>query len=119
MLPPDFKAGLEYFFHLGHPEHRWEFWNNKAQSVLAFGSVIEASARLDHFIREACQWQAAPMPKIASAAADRDQTEIGPFHLRREGRLVHLDIAVDGRSYKDFLALWSSREAWDWGEQNT
>lgn len=117
LLPPDFKVGLEYFFHLGHPEHRWEFWNNKAQSVLAFGSVAEASVRFDHFIMEACHWEGKPNPKIGRADAERDQTEIGRFKLKREGRLVFLDIPVDGRRYKEFLELWSNREGWDWGEQ--
>jgi Uma2 family endonuclease len=37
LLPPETKVGLEYFFLLGHPQRRWEFWNNKARSVLAFG----------------------------------------------------------------------------------
>jgi hypothetical protein len=118
ILPPDFKVGLEYFFHLGHPEHRWEFWNNKAQSVLAFGSVAEAFARFDHFISEACHWEGKPKPKIAGDEIHGNQAEIGRFQLRRDGRLVFLGIPVDGRRYKNFLDLWSSREAWDWGEQN-
>jgi Uma2 family endonuclease len=55
IIPPEMKIGLEYFFHLGHPERRWEFWDNKARSVLAFGSSAEARARLDYFLTEACR----------------------------------------------------------------
>ena len=44
--------GLEYALFFGVPERRWEFWNNKAHSVLAFGSAVEARARLEHFVTE-------------------------------------------------------------------
>ena len=54
-MPPEIKLGPEYFFHLGHPERRWEFCDTKAHSVLAFGAA-EASARLDYFLTEACCW---------------------------------------------------------------
>jgi Uma2 family endonuclease len=118
ILPPEFKVGLEYFFGLGHPERRWEFWNNKAQSVLAFGSVKEAAARFDYFLAEACNWEGRQKPKSTSGG-DRDQAEIGRFQLRREGRLVYLDIPVDGRRHREFLTLWSSREAWDWGDEKS
>jgi hypothetical protein len=50
ILPAMTPVGLEYFFLVGHPDRRWEFWDNKARSVLAFGSSAEASARLGHFV---------------------------------------------------------------------
>jgi Uma2 family endonuclease len=116
IVPPEANVGLEYFFHLGHPERRWEFWDNKARSVLAFGSAVEASARLDYFLTEACDWESLPRPKISSMGEDVEQTEVGRFQLTRRGRLVHLDIAVDGRRHRDILTRWANHDAWDWGE---
>lgn len=117
LLPPQMKLGLEYFFLLGHPQHRWEFWNNKARSVLAFGSANEARARLANFAREAGNWEGISNPKISPLSADIDQTEIGRFQLLRQGRVVHCDVAVDGRRFQDLLGVWGKREAWDWGEE--
>jgi hypothetical protein len=117
LLPPDFAVGLEYFFHLGHPERRWEFWNNKAHSVLAFGSGTEARTRLDHFLAEAGRWEGMAKPKPAALGDDVERAEIGRFQFTRRGRLVWLDVAVDGRRYKELLRTWSRREAWDWGEE--
>jgi Uma2 family endonuclease len=117
LLPPDFAVGLEYFFLLGHPDHRWEFWNNKAYSVLAFGSPTEARARLDHFIAEACRWEGLPTAKPTSMSDDADRSEIGRFQFTRRGRLVWMDLAIDGRRYKDLLRTWTRKEAWDWGEE--
>jgi hypothetical protein len=118
LLAPEFEVGLESFFHLGHPERRWEFWGNRAHSVLAFGSAKEARVRLDHFLTEACHWEGTSKPKIAPVAADVEQAEVGRFQLTRAGRLVFLDVAVDGRLYKDLLKIWGKREVWDWGEEN-
>jgi hypothetical protein len=118
IVPPEMKVGLEYFFHLGHPERRWEFWDNKARSVLAFGSAAEASARLDYFLTEASCWEALPRPKIAQLASAVQQTEAGRFQLTRRGRLVYLDVAVDGRRHQAILTRWADRKAWDWGEEN-
>ncbi|HUY36306.1 MAG TPA: Uma2 family endonuclease [Pirellulales bacterium] len=118
ILPPEMEVGLECFFHLGHPQRRWEFWDNKARSVLAFGSAAEATARLDHFLTEACRWEALPRPKIAELAGDVRQTEVGRFQLTRRGRLVFLDVAVDGRRHQEILTRWADRNAWDWGEKN-
>jgi hypothetical protein len=117
ILPPEMEIGLEYFFHLGHPERRWEFWNKKARSVLAFGSPAEATARLAHFLTEACRWEALPRPKISQLAADVEQTEAGRFQLTRRGRLVFLDIAIDARAHREILTRWADRKAWDWGEE--
>lgn len=116
LLPSDFTVGLEYFFHLGHPEHRWEFWSNKARSVLAFGSAEEAKVRLDHFCAEASRWEGASPAKVGCMTEDIDQAELGRFLLTRHGRLVYLDIAIDGRLYNDLLRIWGQRDAWDWGE---
>lgn len=112
----EMKLGLEYFFLLGHPERRWEFWDNRARSVLAFGSPSEASARLDHFIAEACQWESLPRPKLSAMGYDVQQTEVGRFQFTRRGRLVFLDIAIDGRRHRELLARWANKNAWDWGD---
>lgn len=77
LVPPEINLGLEYFFHLGHPERRWEFWDNKARSMLAFGSAAEARARLDYFMTEACRWESLPGAKISQLADDIEATEIG------------------------------------------
>jgi Uma2 family endonuclease len=116
IVPPEMAVGLEYFFLLGHPERRWEFWNNKARSVLAFGSPAEATARLDHFVTEACQWQALPRPALSPMADDVQQTEVGKFQFTRRGRLVFLDLAIEGGRHREILATWADRDAWDWGE---
>jgi hypothetical protein len=118
ILPPETEVGLECFFHLGHPERRWEFWDNKARSVLAFGSSAEASARLDHFLTEACRWEECSRPRISELASDIQQTEAGRFCLTRRGRLVFLDVAVDGHQYQRILTTYADRTAWDWGEEN-
>jgi len=118
ILPPEMHIGLEYFFHLGHPERRWEFWDNKAHSVLAFGSAAEAIARLDHFVTEACRWESLPRPRISQMADDVQQTEAGRFQLTRRGRLVSLDVAIDGRRHQEILRRFADRDAWDWGEES-
>jgi hypothetical protein len=46
-----------------------------------------------------------------------DQAEAGRFLLTRQGRLVTLSIAIDGRLYRELLATWADRQAWDWGEE--
>ena len=116
IVSPKTNVGLEYFFHLGHPERRWEFWDNKARSMLAFGSAVEARARLDHFITEACRWESLSRPKISQLAEDIEQTEIGRFQLTRRGQIVLLDVAIDGRRHRDILTRWADSDCWDWGE---
>jgi hypothetical protein len=115
IVPPETKLGLEYFFHLGHPERRWEFWNNRARSVLAFGSGTEANARLDNFIAEACRWESAPRPKLSEMADEVVQTEVGKFQFTRRGRLIFLDVAIDGRRHREILTRWGNHDAWNWG----
>jgi hypothetical protein len=84
--------------------------------VLAFGSNAEAHARLEHFVKEASQWEGIAHPKISAMSADVEQSELGRFQLTRQGRLVFLDVGINGRRYKDLLRTWSRRECWDWGE---
>jgi hypothetical protein len=42
--------------------------------------------------------------------------EVGRFRLTRRGRHFHMDVAVDGRKYRELLREWTQHEAWDWGE---
>ncbi len=118
IVPQELKIGLEYFFHLGHPERRWEFWDNKARSVLAFGSSAEAHARLGHFATEACRWESLPRVTISQMADDIEVCEAGRFQLTRRGRLVFLDVAIDGSRHTEILTRWSDRNAWDWGDRS-
>ena len=115
-MSPETTLGLEYFFLLGHPGRRREFRNNKARSVLAFGSPAEASARLDHFLTEACRWEALARPTLSSLAGDVQQTKVGKFQFTRCGRLVFLDVAIDGGQHREILTTWANRDAWDWGK---
>ncbi|HQU43880.1 MAG: hypothetical protein B7Z73_09495 [Planctomycetia bacterium 21-64-5] len=111
IVPPEINVGLEYFFHLGHPVRRWEFWDNKAHSTLAFGSPVEARARLEHFVTEACRWESLPRPKTSQLADDIEQTEVGRFQLTRRGRVVLLDVVIDGRRHRDILTTWADSDA--------
>jgi Uma2 family endonuclease len=117
LVPPETRLGLEYLFFLGHPERRWEIWNNQAPSVLAFGSSQEAKVRFVHFLEEICRWEQAPVPTPASLEPDVEQAEVGRFQLTRRGRHVHLNLSVDARKYRELLTIWSKPEAWDWGEK--
>jgi hypothetical protein len=116
IIPSDFQLGLEYFFLLGHPERRWEFWEGKARSVLAFGSKTEAVVRFHHFVTEVCHWEGVSNPKVCQMAYEVEQAEVGRFQLTRRGTLVLLDIAVDGSKVRELLATHAQKEAWDWGE---
>ena len=73
--------------------------------------------RLDHFVTEACHRESLPRPRISQLADDVDQTEAGWFQLTRRGRLVFLDVAIDGRRHHEILTRWTNRAAWDWGEE--
>jgi Uma2 family endonuclease len=117
LVPAKKRLGLEYLFLLGHPERRWEIWNNRAPCVLPFGSPHEAQVRFEHFLEEICRWEQAPVPRPSLLEADVEQAEVGRFRLTRRGRHVHLDVAVDARKYRELLTVWSRREAWDWGEK--
>jgi hypothetical protein len=115
IITPDARLGLEYFFLLGHPEHRWEIWGNRGPSVLAFGSPAEASTRLRHFLREACQWEGLDGAKPTSLGPDTEQAEVGRFKFTRAGRHIHLDVAVDARKYRELVTVWHKKDTWDWG----
>jgi hypothetical protein len=51
-------------------------------------------------------------------ADDVEQTEAGRFQLTRRGRLVFLDVVIDGRRHAEILTRWCNRDAWDWGEDS-
>jgi hypothetical protein len=87
--------------------------------VLAFGSSAEARFRFDHFLTEACRWEDLPRPEVSPMEADVEHAEAGRFQLTRRGRLVYLDIAIDGAKYRRLLATWANRDAWDWGDNDT
>ncbi len=116
IVPPEQPLGLEYLFVLGHPERRSEIWNNRAPCLLAFGSIQEARQHFDQFLDEVCRWEQAARPKPSVLDAEVEQAEVGRFRLTRRGRIIHLDVAVDGRKFRQLLEVWADRTAWDWGE---
>ena len=85
--------------------------------MLAFGSSLEATARVDHFLTEVCNWEAAPRPKVSHMEPDVEHTEVGRFQLTRRNNVVFLDIAVDGAKFRKLLMAHASKQAWDWGEK--
>jgi hypothetical protein len=117
LIAPDTRLGLAYLMVLGHPKRRFEIWDNRAPCVLAFGSDEEARRRFDHFLEEICRWEQAPLPRPATPEPDTDVAEVGRFRLTRRGRIVHLDVAVDARKYRELLEVGSRRESWDWREE--
>lgn len=119
LLPRDMPLGLEHLFRLGHPEQRCEIWNSRAPCMLAFGSSTEAAFRFPRFVVEAGRWEKMEGAKAARIGDDEEQAEIGRFRLTRRGRQVNLDVAVDGRKYRDLLHVWADRAAWDWGEKHS
>jgi hypothetical protein len=117
LVAPEKRIGLEYLLLVGHPERRYEIWNNRAPCVLAFGSTTEARWRLTHFLEEAASWEQAAPPRTTLLEANVEQAEVGRFRFTRRGRHVHLDVAVEARKYQELLRRWSDREVWDWGEK--
>jgi Uma2 family endonuclease len=116
LVPADQRLGLEALFFFGHPEKRYEIWNNRAPCFLAFGSVEEASLRFGHFLEEICRWEQTPMVKPSAIEPGVELAEVGRFQLARRERQVQLDVAVDGRKFRELLRIWDRHEAWDWGE---
>src|SRR5204863_1121772 len=57
LISPDTRLGLAYLMVLGHPERRFEIWDNRAPCMLAFGSDEEARMRFGHFLEEICRWE--------------------------------------------------------------
>jgi hypothetical protein len=115
LVPPDHRLGLEVLFFFGHPERRYEIWNNRAPCLLAFGSPEDAELRFAHFLEDICRWEQANLPRPSSIELDVEVAEVGRFQLTRRGRQVRLDVAVDARKYRDLLHVWGDREAWNWG----
>lgn len=117
LVSRDERLGLQYLLLLGHPERRYEIWNNRAPCLLAFGSPEEARLRFGHFLEDICRWEIASSARPTAMAPETEMAEVGRFRLTRHGRHVSLDVAVDARKYRDMLQVWAQRQAWDWGEQ--
>ena len=100
--------------HVGEAR-RWEFWDNKAHSVLAFGSSAEASFRFIHFLTEACNWEGQSRPKISELATDVQQCEVGnaarrPQHVPRNSRRCLGLRRASGRAPTEAHRWWSDPE---------
>jgi hypothetical protein len=118
LISPETPLGLEYLLLLGHPERRTEIWGNRVPCVLSFGSPAEARARFVHFVEDAARWEQVAAPRTTAHEPDAEEAEVGRFRLTRRGRQVQLDVAVDGRKYRQLLELWANHDAWDWGEES-
>jgi Uma2 family endonuclease len=117
LAPRETRLGLEYLLLLGHPDRRYEIWHNRAPCVLAFGSAEEGQVRFGHFLEDMCRWEQQPLCQPSAIEPGVEVAEVGRFHLTRRGRLVHLEVAVDARKYREMLEVWTHRKAWDWGEK--
>jgi Uma2 family endonuclease len=115
LVPRDKRVGLEVLFFLGHPEKRYEIWNNRAPCLLAFGSPQEAELRFGHFLEEICRWEQTTIRKPSPIEAGVEIAEVGRFQLTRRVRHVGLDVAIDARKYRELLRIWGRDEVWDWG----
>jgi hypothetical protein len=115
LMPQEQRLGLEVLFFFGHPERRYEIWDNRAPCLLAFGSPEEAELRFGRFLEEICRWEQASLPRPSPIEPGVVVAEAGRFRLTRRGRHVRLDVAVDARKYRELLRVWSQRAAWDWG----
>ncbi len=115
LAPPEMRLGLEALLLLGHPERRYEIWDNLAPCVWPCGSVEEALARFAHFVEDAARWEQLPVPALASGV---EQAEVGRFRLTRRGRQVGLEVAVDARLYRAMADLYHDYDNWDWGEED-
>ncbi len=107
--------GLEVLFFFGHPERRYEIWDNGVPCLLAFGSPEEAELRFGHFLQDICRWEQVSLQKPAPIETGALAAEVGRFQLTRRGRQVRLDVAIDARKYRELLRVWTRREACDWG----
>lgn len=117
LIAPDTRLGLAYLMVLGHPKRRFEIWDNRAPCMLAFGSDEEARTRFGHFLEDICRWEQVPLARPAALDTGTDVGKVGRFRLTRRGRIVHLDVAVDARKYRQLLEVSARRESWDWGDQ--
>jgi hypothetical protein len=107
LVAPEQRLGLEVLFFFGHPERRYEIWNNRAPCVLAFGSAEEAEMRFGHFFEEICRWERAPLSRPRLIEPGVEIAEAGRFQLTRQGRQIRLDVAVDGQKFRDLLGIWN------------
>jgi Uma2 family endonuclease len=119
IFPEDARLGLEYLMVLGHPDRRYEIWNNRSHCRLAFGSPIEAKCRFDFFLEEIGLWEGESRLKASCLGNELEVAESGRFRLSRQNRFVHLEVAVDGRKYRRLLENWTKHEHWLWGDQKT
>jgi Uma2 family endonuclease len=115
LIPADRRMGLEVLFFFGHPGRRYEIWDNRAPCLLAFGSPDEAELRFGHFLEDICRWEQRPAFRPSPIEPGVEMAEVGRFHLTRRGNLVRLDVALDGRKFRELLSVWTRDEAWDWG----
>ncbi len=118
LVPSELRVGLEALFFFGHPERRFEIWDNRAPCLLAFGSAEEAELRFRHFLEEILRWEPANLDRrtsIEHGVEVADVAKVGRFRLIRRGRQIRLDVAVDARKYRELLRVFSRHEAWDWG----
>jgi hypothetical protein len=115
LVPSDQRVGLEVLFFFGHPERRYEIWDNRAPCLLAFGSPEEAAVRFGHFLEDICRWEQRSLLEPSAIEPGVDVAEVGRFRLTRRGSHIRLDVAVDARKYRELLCVWTEREAWDWG----
>jgi Uma2 family endonuclease len=115
LISPDRRVGLEVLFFFGHPEKRYEIWDNRAPCLLAFGSPEEAAMRFGHFLEDICRWEQMPLARPSPIEPGVELAEVGRFRLTRRERLVRLDVAVDARKFRELLHVWTRRDAWDWG----
>jgi hypothetical protein len=83
--------------------------------MLAFGSADEAKLRFEHFLEEICRWEESAVPKPCLMEPGVDAAEVGRFQLSRRGNQVRMDVAVDGRKYRELLYVWGDHDAWNWG----
>jgi len=117
LISRDTRMGLAYLMVLGHPERRFEIWDNRAPCVLAFGSDEEARFRFGHFLEDICRWERSPLVRACNMGPSVDVAEAGRFQLTRRGRHVWLDVAVDARKYRELLEVSARRDSWDWGDR--
>src|SRR5437588_8171054 len=98
---------------LGHPKRRFEIWDNCAPCMLAFGSEEEARTRFGHFLEDICRWEQVPLARPSALDSGTDVAEVGGFRLTRRCRIVHLDVAVDARKYRELPEVGARRESWE------
>ena len=117
-MPPDVRVGLEYMLLFGHPERRYEIWDNTAPCMLAFGSEEESELRFQHFLEDICRWEAVAVPTPTTVEPGTQAATVGRFRLFRKRRHVRLHVTVDAARFRELLVTSASREGWNWGEKD-